>query len=543
MDVYDNLGPKSESWMLILLSAALASIADAATGKAAFDAYRGERPSPAGALRATGRRAWPVLVSGVYRTAITLAGLVLFIVPGLYVFSIYALAPSVALFEPELSANGTLKRSRALTSGARRRAFLCYVVPYSAVIGANIGLTQLTKEIVGVGHGALAGGFAGSATAALLTPFLAALQVILYIDCRVRSEALDLEWALDEGAAPAQSIASAPMDTRRGLKAITASDTLGDSEPGDEELESSDSRSGSALDRRTRPARPWLAAALSLIKPGLGHLYSWRPVLALAVWVGYAGISALVVWAFVGSRGVIAPWSALGAFVILHFAVAWHAWYLARHGTGQSRPSRPRLVLALVAAYAAFTFITVSVQSWVKRNIAEAYTIPTLSMEPTILQGDWIIVSRRHTSVQRDHVVVFLRQGESVIARITGLPADTLQMRDGALLRNGTKVNEPATRIDGPDFETEEFAWQAAYLARSTDPRTYHPTVDNWGPLVVPARRLFVLGDNRHFSNDSRFQGFVSIDSVTGHPTHVYFSVDPVRSVLRWDRFGRRLDY
>jgi hypothetical protein len=211
MDVYDNLGPKSDSWTLILLSAALASIADAATGKAAFDAYRGERPSPAGALRATGQRAWPVLVSGVYRTAITLAGLVLFIVPGLYVFSIYALAPSVALFEPELSANGTLKRSRALTSGARRRAFLCYVVPYCAVIGANIGLTQLTKEIVGVGHGALAGGFAGSATAALLTPFLAALQVILYIDCRVRSEALDLEWALDETAASRRALRERPM--------------------------------------------------------------------------------------------------------------------------------------------------------------------------------------------------------------------------------------------------------------------------------------------------------------------------------------------
>jgi hypothetical protein len=194
---------------LILFSAVFASIADAATGKAAFDAYNGETPSPSRALRATGRRAWPVIVSGVYRTGITLAGLLLFFVPGLYVFTIYALAPTIALFEPALGANGTLKRSRTLTAGARRRAFLCYVLPYGFVIGANIGITQLIKEVVGSGHGALAGGFAGSATAVLLTPFLAALQVILYIDCRVRREALDLELAFDDAVASAPSNASA----------------------------------------------------------------------------------------------------------------------------------------------------------------------------------------------------------------------------------------------------------------------------------------------------------------------------------------------
>ena len=86
---------------------------------------------------------------------------------------------------------------------AKWSAFLCYTLPTAAAIAANIGMSQLATDLVGAGHGQLAGGFAGSVTAVLLTPFLAGMQVILYLDCRVRREALDLEWAF--GDVPASS--------------------------------------------------------------------------------------------------------------------------------------------------------------------------------------------------------------------------------------------------------------------------------------------------------------------------------------------------
>jgi signal peptidase I len=139
-------------------------------------------------------------------------------------------------------------------------------------------------------------------------------------------------------------------------------------------------------------------------------------------------------------------------------------------------------------------------------------------------------------------LVVFARLGDTVIKRIAGLPGDTLQMRDGILFRNGITVNDSATITSGPDAGAEEFAWQGAHLTSIVDSRSYHPTIDNWGPLVVPDHRLFVLGDNRHNSEDSRYYGFISTDSVTGHPTQVYFSRDPERRVTRWNRFGHRLD-
>jgi hypothetical protein len=210
MDLYTNIVQQAGTWTLLLFSAAVASIADAATAKVAFDAYRGEAPSPTRAFRALAKRAWPVLMTGVYRTAMTLAGLIVLVLPGLYLFEIYALVPSIALFEPQLSARGALKRSYVLTTGAKARALLCYVLPYGVVIGANILITQFTKEIMGTAHGSLASGFAGSATAALLTPFLASLQVVLYVDCRVRSEAFDLELALAETTAPRDAMEPSP---------------------------------------------------------------------------------------------------------------------------------------------------------------------------------------------------------------------------------------------------------------------------------------------------------------------------------------------
>jgi signal peptidase I len=77
------------------------------------------------------------------------------------------------------------------------------------------------------------------------------------------------------------------------------------------------------------------------------------------------------------------------------------------------------------------------------------------------------------------------------------------------------------------------------------DVRRQHPTRDNWGPLVVPQGKYFVLGDNRDNSSDSRYWGFVDESAIKGRPLVVYFSYDreahdplPWLTDIRWHRLG-----
>jgi signal peptidase I len=137
------------------------------------------------------------------------------------------------------------------------------------------------------------------------------------------------------------------------------------------------------------------------------------------------------------------------------------------------------------------------------------------------------------------------------VKRVVGLPGDTVGMIDGVLQRNGRSVKERYTSHTEPgsDPAGEEFRWQQQYLVRPAKALpSYHPSRNNWGPIVVPPRHLFVLGDNRDNSLDSRYWGFVPDSMVKGRPLLVYFSYAPDSSSrvafltnVRWRRLGMRV--
>ena len=193
----------------------------------------------------------------------------------------------------------------------------------------------------------------------------------------------------------------------------------------------------------------------------------------------------------------------------------------------------------------------------------EAFKIPTTSMENTLLAGDFLLVNKTAYGVEvpgaglrlpamreprRGDVIVFNPPHDhtkSYVKRVVGAPLDTLEMRDKILHRNGLPVAEPYARyLDGHgDAVHPGMGWQSHHLIASTG-RGRHPSRDNWGPLVVPQGRYFVLGDNRDNSEDSRYWGFVDRASIRGRPWFVYFSFDPAASwprAVRWDRLGRAI--
>jgi signal peptidase I len=198
----------------------------------------------------------------------------------------------------------------------------------------------------------------------------------------------------------------------------------------------------------------------------------------------------------------------------------------------------------------------------VRAFLVEAFKIPSASMEGTLLAGDFLLVNKlvygaevpfvgtRTPSIRaprRGDVVVFQWPADltkNFVKRVVGLPGDTLSMRDGRLALNGRDQPELyAQHSQVTDRLDTDFGWQTRFLAAAM--RNYRPSRDNWGPLVVPFRNYFVLGDNRENSLDSRYWGFVPDSLIRGQPLVVYYSFDSEGlpqggwlSRVRWRRLG-----
>ncbi len=203
----------------------------------------------------------------------------------------------------------------------------------------------------------------------------------------------------------------------------------------------------------------------------------------------------------------------------------------------------------------------------IRTFVIQTWTVISGSMEDTLLVGDFLVLSKSaygatvpgtdvtlpgYTTPERGHIVVFRGHHEPIdlVKRLVGTPGDTLAMREGRLLVNGVPQEEPyVVRTDpGTDAYHPSMDWQTRYLADPSIARSYRPTRDNWGPIIVPPQNYFVMGDNRDQSLDSRYWGFVPMESIKGKAVMLYFSWDrssgsaiPVLGHVRWGRVGDRI--
>jgi signal peptidase I len=213
--------------------------------------------------------------------------------------------------------------------------------------------------------------------------------------------------------------------------------------------------------------------------------------------------------------------------------------------------------------------IAVALVVWffLRTFLVEAFRIPSGSMENTLLIGDFLFVNKllygaevplihkRLPAIReprRGEILVFdsvEEEGLKVVKRLIGVPGDTLAMEAGQLFRNGQAVAEPwAIRSDpsanADPLQREQMRrWQSRYLVAGVDRESYHPDLNNWGPIVVPRDSFFMMGDNRDGSYDGRYWGFLPRLNVRGRPLLVYYSFDgtgykplPFFTSIRWGR-------
>lgn len=213
-----------------------------------------------------------------------------------------------------------------------------------------------------------------------------------------------------------------------------------------------------------------------------------------------------------------------------------------------------------------FALLTLVLFLAIRVFFLEAFSIPTSSMERTLLVGDFLLVNKmlygaevpgmdwRFPAVrepERGDVVVFRPPHDptrSYVKRVVGLPGDTLAMEHKVLRLNGEAQEEAFARhLDRRgDAVHPDMAWQSDHLVAARPRRRYAPSRDTWGPLVVPQGQYFVLGDNRDNSEDSRYWGFVGREDITGQPWVVYLSLkagegEGILRRVRWNRVLHRV--
>ena len=195
----------------------------------------------------------------------------------------------------------------------------------------------------------------------------------------------------------------------------------------------------------------------------------------------------------------------------------------------------------------------VVVAAFVLTFLVQPFRIPSESMEPTLLIGDFVLVDKvalapagawhwllPYRQVQRGEVIVFRRSSaiegdessgrldEYLVKRVAAVPGDRVRMDGGRMTLHGARQSEPYAIFlpSGPDAYRDDFP-ASLYTDAGVDSAWWvqmHRLVQN-GALVVPQHEYFALGDNRNHSLDSRYWGFVDRQQIVGPAWLIYFSV------------------
>jgi signal peptidase I len=283
---------------------------------------------------------------------------------------------------------------------------------------------------------------------------------------------------------------------------------------------------------------------LSWICPGLGQFRNGRTTKGIIFLFGAIALYVL-------SGFILSTFALLMVFIVVALIFTFYSLFDA-YKDSKNRISRKYqqvwFYIAIIAVWAViFTFAKNS-------RRYSAYMNPSGSMLPTLYPGDRFYADSKAFKDRlpsRGDLVLYNSDGTIFVKRVVALPGDTLTIQDRVVTINGQKV--PKTAMAGA---TEALTRENLMLPAQPHPQFFKEningkeyTVIENGPetFPVPAEaklksdEIFVVGDNRDNSNDSRFTGPISKAQLIGRPLFIWFSKAPLGSV-RWSRIGESLE-
>ncbi len=186
------------------------------------------------------------------------------------------------------------------------------------------------------------------------------------------------------------------------------------------------------------------------------------------------------------------------------------------------------IIIGSGAVLGILVYIVVSLL--VRTYVVQAFEMPSGSMKPTLLVGDYFLTDKKYArtkTVKRGDVLIFEYPNDRriiYIKRVVGLPGESIEIRNKRLYIDHQSLDESYV------MHTDERVIGAKWNQR-----------DNFGPITIPDNSYFMMGDNRDQSNDSRFWGFLHASKIKGKADVIYWSWDKTHSRVRWDRIGKSI--
>jgi len=283
---------------------------------------------------------------------------------------------------------------------------------------------------------------------------------------------------------------------------------------------------------------------MSLVLPGFGQLYNGTVNRGLLVFMAFTlATIPLVLWVtFSLSASLMLPLLILTVLVnvgIWIYGIA-DAWKTAKNNDNYTLKNWQIPAVYLLIFLSAIFYFIPSMSQYMRTNLLESFSIPSASMTPSVLQGDIVFANKNYNcagcaqTAKRGDIAIFVypnNRTQYYIKRIVGLPGDRIRIQGHEVFVNSVSlVKGEVNQTDNITVFSEKSGnveYQVQYTRGFNSP---------FEEIIVPNGEVFVLGDNRSNSKDSRHFGTVPLQDVVGKASQVWMSRS--KDGFRWERLG-----